>query len=145
MVGSLLEDFGIFLTVTFAVEFTVIALIKEDAGGYKFRLVEWFKDRNLEHYQRFVTVSAVVILSAGLVNYLLSNIFYSDLRGWIQSFSAPSLLIYDAMLFLVIVIIATYYSRGKKMDKELLYLASAVIVLVLVFGQLNYGILNGFL
>lgn len=142
MVGGVLANIGFVLTVGFIGEVVLMATIKKDKGGYKFRPIEWYRDSNLEHYQKFIVVTAVAVLLSFSVTYLFGYVFDSVVRGWIQSFSPIAAVAYDSSLFLIVVGIGTYYTRDKGMDRTLLYLSLSVFVLLLIFGQIEYGILN---
>lgn len=145
MVSGLLADVAFFLTVSFAGELALILVIKKDRGGYKFRPVEWVRDNNLEQYQKVLVVSIVAALTLATIWYLFNYVLKSMAFGWIESFSPVSALFYNLMLFLAVVGLGTYYSRGKKMDERLVYLVLAIMGSALIWAQLRYGVLNGML
>lgn len=145
MASGFLGQIGMILTGIFFVEIALMLSIKEDEGGYKFRILEWYKDSNLETYQKFVSVALVAVLITVIVTYLYNNVFYSNISGWILNFTPISNLVYDVILMLIIVLFGTYYKRGKSMDKTLGYLVVFLILLLVIFAQTGYGMLEGVL
>lgn len=145
MAEGLLADIAFFLTATLAGEFALLVVIKKDPGGYKFRPVEWYRDSNLEQYQKVIAVSIVAVLTLGGVWYLFNYVLKSAAFGWIASFSPVGALFYNITLFLGIIGIGTYYSREKAMDERMLYLVAAIIVAGVIWGHLRYGILSSLL
>lgn len=142
MVSGLFADIAFFLTATLAGELALILVIKKDPGGYKFRPVEWYRDSNLEQYQKFIVVSAVAVLTAGIVWYLFNYVLKSMAFGWIQSFSPVAALFYNITVFLGVVGLSTYYTREKQLDEHLLYLVLAIIGAAVIWAQLQYNILT---
>lgn len=144
MAGGFLAYIGSSLTLILVSELFLILMIKEDKGGYKLRFLEWYRDSNLERYQKYIVVSAVGLLSLLLIDYLFANVLDSPVTRWIQSLPPVSAILYDSVLFFVVVGIFTYYSRGKEVDRNLVYLTAVVFVLLLAFAQIEYDILMMF-
>lgn len=145
MVKGLLTQIGSSLSLVLAGEIFLILLIKDDDGGYKLRIAEWYRDSALERYQKFIVVSAVSVLGLVFVDYAFTDIFHDPVTRWMESLSPISVMLYDLMVFLVVVGIMTYYTKGKEVDKTLLHLTLGAVLLFLAFGQIEYGILSGYL
>lgn len=145
MVDGILADIAFFLTTTLTGELALILVIKKDPGGYKLRPVEWYRDSNLEQYQKYLVVSIVAVATIAAVWFSFDYILKGMVFDWIRSFSPVGAVFYDLALFLTVVGLGTYYSREKQIDEWMLYLVGGIILAMLLWAQLTYGILNGLL
>lgn len=140
-----LAEVGVWLTIGLFGEIAVMAMVKKDSGGYKFRLINKMRDDDLEPYQKILNVSIVSILTVGAVTFFFKYIVGSDAFVFIESFSTMSTLVYITIIFLMAAGIGTYYTRGKKADENLEKLAFGIIFLILLLGQLEYDLVTNML